>query len=221
MNYGVGFKPDGSVFKAGTKLRARLLQVGMHRMVDDPAALAAKIAQDYGITAGPAYTLTSTHGTVGAPDYPVPLRAGKDECFVGKIAGVAGMAGNLGVTVSGLNDRWTAFCQSIGTGATTDTRTRLIAVEDRIAYAVVRAEDENRTIFLGHPLLADTPEVVLSVTRSRDWKHWVAEIHNPTAGALTLTVRSNPHVTGLRFRETLTVSAGNSVIRVLGPAPAG
>ena len=221
VNYGVGFKPDGDVLKAGTKLRARLLQVGMHRLVEDPAALAAKIALDYGITAGPAYTFTPTHGTVGAPDYPVPLRAGNDGCFVGKITGVAGMAGNLGVAVSGLNARWTAFCQSSGAAAATDTRTRLLAVEDGMAYAVVRAEDEGRTMFLGHPLLADARELVLSVTRSRDWKTWVADIHNPTDAALTVTVRSNPHVTGLRFSETLTVPAGNSVIRVLGPAPAG
>jgi hypothetical protein len=60
--------------------------------------------------------------------------------------------------------------------------------------------------------------VVLNVTRSRDWKDWVAEIHNPTDAALTVTVRSSPHVAGLTFAETLTLAAGRSVSRRLGAA---
>jgi len=45
------------------------------------------------------------------------------------------------------------------------------------------------------------------------------EIHNPTDAALTVAVRNNPHVTGLTLAETLTLPAGSSVIRRLGPAP--
>jgi len=221
VNYGVGFKPEGDVLKAGTRRRARLLQVGMHRMVEDPAALAAKIARDYGVAGPPAYAFAVTHGAAGATGYPAPLQAGKDGCFLGKLTGVARLAGNLGVAVSGLNDRWSAFCQSVGAHAGTDAKTRLIGVEAGVGYAVLRAEDEGRRIFLGHPLLADRPELVLSVTRSRDWKNWVAEIHNPTDAALTATVRSNPHVTGLQFSEALTLAPGSSAIRVLGPAPRG
>jgi hypothetical protein len=218
VNYGLGFKPDGAVLKAGSKRRARLLQVGLHRKVDDPAALAAKIVADYGLTGAPAYTFAATQGTVGAPDYPAPLAAGKEGCFLGQLTGVAGLAGNLGVTVSGLNDRWTAFCQTVGANPTTSTKTRLIAVEAGLGYAVLRAEDEGRRLFLGHPLLADRPEVVLNVTRSRDWKTWIAEIHNPTDAELTIAVRSNPHLSGLTFAETLTLPAGTSVSRTLGPA---
>ena len=102
--------------------------------------------------------------------------------------------------------------------AQADAKARLIAVEAGTGYAVLRAEDEGRNIFLGHPLLADKPEVVLNVTRSRDWKDWVAEIHNPTDAALTVTVRSNPHVAGLTFAETLTLAAGSSASRRLGAA---
>jgi hypothetical protein len=218
VNYGVGFKPDGEVLKAGTRLRARMLLVGMHRKVKDPTALAAKIAQDYGIGGPAAYALAVTQGAAGAADYPVPLQAGKDGCFLARLTAVAGMAGNLGVAVSGLSDRWTAICQSVGADKA-DVKTRLIAVEAGTGYAVLRAEDEGRSIFLGHPLLADKPEVVLSVTRSRDWKDWLAEIHNPTDAALTVTVRSNPHLTGLTFSETLRLPAGTSVSRHLGPAP--
>lgn len=219
-NYGVGFRSAGDVLKAGTKLRARLLLVGMHRLVEDPVALAAKVARDYGIRGDPAYAFAVEQGRADTPDYPAPLAAGEDGCFVGRLTGVAAMAGNLGVAVSGLNDRWTAFCQSLGTDPGAEARTRLIAVEAGAGYAVLRAEDEGRRLFLGHPLLADQPAVVLNVTRSRDWQSWVAEIHNPTDAALTVTVRSNPHVAGLRFSETMALPAGSSAIRVLGPAPA-
>jgi hypothetical protein len=218
VNYGVGFKPDGEVLKAGTRLRARMLLVGMHRNVQDPTALAAKIAQDYGINGPIAYQFAVAQGAAGAADYPAPLEAGKDGCFLGRVTGVADMAGNLGVAVSGLCDHWTAFCQSADSPGV-GIKSRLIAVEAGTGYAVLRAEDEGHTIFLGHPLLADKREVVLSVTRSRDGKQWTAEIHNPTDAALTVAVRNNPHVTGLTFAETLTLPAGSSVIRALGPAP--
>jgi hypothetical protein len=220
VNYGVGFKPQADVLPSGTRLRARMLLVGMHRLVKDPAALAAKIARDYGIAGPPAYAFAVRHGAAGGPDYPAPLRAGRHGCFVGKLTGVARMEGNLGVAVSGLNDRWTAFCQWLGAEAGGGARTRLIAVEAGTGYAVLRAEDEGRTVFLGHPLLADKPEVVLDVTRSRDGRDWVAEIHNPTDAALAVRVRANPHLSGLTFSETFTLPAGNSAIRNLGPAPA-
>jgi hypothetical protein len=218
VNYGVGFQPDGERLKAGLRFRARMLLVGMHRKVQDPAALAAKIARDYGIAGPSAYRFAVAAGAAGVADYPAPLQAGKEGCFQGTLTGVAGLAGNLGVAVSGLGDRWTAFCQSVGADKT-DVKTRLIAVEAGTGYAVLRAEDEGRSIFLGHPLLADKPEVVLSVTRSRDWKQWTAEIHNPTDAAIRVTVRNNPRVAGFTFAETLTLPAGTSVIRNLGPAP--
>lgn len=214
VNYGVGFQPAGDVIRAGTRCRARLLLVGLHRAVEDPKALAAQVARDYGLSGPPAYAFNVEQGAVEATDYPVRLRAGTEGCLVARVTGLKALAGNLGVTVAGLRDHWTAFCQSVGD----DVKTRLIAVEGGIGYAVLRAEEEGRCLFLGHPLLADDPRVVLSVTRSRDWKQWVAEIHNPTDESLAVTVRSNPHLTGWRFAEKLTLAPGSSVIRALGPA---
>jgi hypothetical protein len=48
----------------------------------------------------------------------------------------------------------------------------------------------------------------------------MAEIHNPSDAAMTVAVRSNPHVSGLTFAETVTLPAGASVIRLLGPGVA-
>jgi hypothetical protein len=214
VNYGVGFKPTGEVYPRGTKLRARVLMVGMHRLVDDPAALAAQIAKDYGLSGEPAWKFAPQQGQVGAPDYPVSLEAGPGHCFKGRVTGVANLPGNLGVTVSGLRDNWTAFYQTQGAGG----QTRIISVEKGLGYAVVRAEDEGKVLFIGHPLTADNPNLSLTVARTGDWKKWVAEIHNPTDQPITATVRSNPAFQGFVFSEKLTVNPGSSVIRELGPA---
>ena len=55
--------------KAGTKLRARLLLTGMHRQVEDPAALAARIRDDYGLAGKTSYTVTAEQGKVVAKAY--------------------------------------------------------------------------------------------------------------------------------------------------------
>jgi len=214
VNYGVGFDNKTTELKAGTKLRARVLMVGMHRMVQDPVVLAAKIAQDYGLSGAPAYQVAAVQGTAGPADYPLQLTVSKDACFKGKLTGVAELAGNLGVAVSGLRDNWTAFCQQQGA----QPKTRIIAVEQGTGHAVLRAEDEGQTIFLGHPLIADNPDISLIVARTKDWKRWQVEIHNPTDKKLTVTVRSNPYVVGLKFTEKLTLPPGSSVIRDVGAA---
>jgi thiamine biosynthesis lipoprotein ApbE len=127
---------------------------------------------------------------------------------------VTGLAGNLGVAVSGLHDNWTAFFQTQGAGS----QTRIISVEKGTGYAVIQAADEGKTLFLGHPLVADNPAVSLTVARSGDWKKWVVEIHNPTDKEITTTVHSNPAYQGFTFKETLTLAPGSSAIRTLGPA---
>ncbi len=216
VNFGVGFKPTGEVYTKGTKLRARVLMVGMHRLVEDPAALAAQISRQYGISGEPAWRFDAQQGKVGVPDYPVALEAGPGLCFLGRVTGVAGLAGNLGTATSGLRDNWTAFYQTQGA----EGKTRIISVEQGIGYAVVREEDEGKTLFIGHPLVADNADLSLTVARTGDWKKWVAEIHNPTDKAITATVRSNPAYQGFVFSEKLTLQPGSSVNRELGPAQA-
>ncbi len=218
VNYGVGFQPEGDVYRKGTKLRARVLMVGMHRLVADPAALAAQIATDYGLRGEPTWKFEPQEGTVGAPDYPVALEAGPGHCFLGRVTGVAQLAGNLGTATSGLHDNWTAFYQArpdATQGA--EAKTRIISVEKGTGYAVVREEDEGKTLFIGHPLVADNPALSLTVARSGDWKKWVAEIHNPTDQPITATVRSTPAYQGFVFSEKLTLQPGTSVQRKLGP----
>ena len=215
VNYSLGLNPQvAGVFKQGDHYRALVMMVGMHRLVADPVALAAQVARDYGLCGPPAWKFTPQQGTQGVPAYPVQLTAGPGHCFLGAVSGVANLPGNLGVEIGGLQDNWTAFFQTQGTGS----QTRIISVEKGTGYAVVTAAEEGKTLFIGPPLVADHPEVGLTVARSGDWKYWVAEIHNPTDKPITATVRSNPAYQGFTFKETLTLAPGSSAIRTLGPA---
>jgi len=214
INYGLGIKAPAGTLPTGTQRRARLLLVGMHRLVDDPVKLAAQVARDYGLAGAPSYTVEAEQGTVVSQEYVLQLDGSHGSCFRGRLRGLNGLAGNLGCMARGLNDNWSAFLQV----QDLEHKTRLVPVEEGTAYAVLRADEDGRRLFIGHPLVADNPNVIISIARTRDWKAWQAEIHNPTDQPLTVTVRANPHVSGLRFAETLTLPPGSSTFRNLGPA---
>ncbi len=212
INYEVGIKtPAGTVAK-GTKLSARLLLVGINRLEADPVKLAAQVASAYGITGKPEYAVKAERGSVLSQDYVLALQADKQGAFRGVLSGLAALPGNLGSTVSGLNSNWCAVLQE-------GEKTRILPVEQGVGYAVLRAEDEGKAVFLGHPFVADNPQVVLSLARSKDWKTWVLEIHNPTDKALKVKVSTSAGVRGLKLTETVQLPAGSSVMREVGAAP--
>lgn len=214
MNCGVGIKPTAAVMKAGTKLRARLLLVGMNKLVEDPAALAARVAKDYGLAGAPAYTVEARQGEVLGTKYRLDLAASPERCFVGAIAGLDKLPGNLGCRVSGLNDHWTAFFQEQDGK---QLKTRILPVEQGTAYLTLRGADNAKEFFAGHPVVADNQDIVLNVARSQDWKRWLLEVHNPTDQSVTTWVRSSPHALGLKFAEQLELKPGSSQFRDLGP----
>ncbi|MDD5706394.1 MAG: hypothetical protein PHR35_10735 [Kiritimatiellae bacterium] len=206
----------GGVVKAGTKYRVRLLCVGIHREVREPAALAAAIRAQYGLgVPATGYTVQTAHGAVSGQSYVLQLAAGKDVCFRGTVSGLTNMAGNLGCQVTGLNDRWSALFQWQGK----TPRQRLIPVEEGTGYAVLRDDDDGVPIFVGHPFVADSPEVVLQLALSKDWKRWELEIHNPTGRAIRTRVRSAPGLSGFEFNESVRLRPGASLFRSLDAAP--
>jgi hypothetical protein len=218
VNYLVGLKTPPGVVARGKQGRAKLLLVGMHRLVDDPVGLAAKVAADYGLSGGPAYNVVPNQGEVLTQDCVVSLGATEGHCFHGSITGLAGLAGNLGVTLSGLNDRWCAVFQAQDGDV---PATRIIPVEDGLGYAVLQAEDDGRELFIGHPFIADNPNATIGLARSKDWKTWLVEVHNPTENPMRVTISTNPHVLGFELNETLDLAPGQSVTRTTGDAPNG
>ena len=59
---------------------------------------------------------------------------------------------------------------------------------DGTAYAAVFA-DEAIDLFLGHPVIADRPELRISLCNTLPGK-WLVSIHNPTERAITARVES-------------------------------
>lgn len=215
VNYQVGIKTAPGMFKANVPAEARLLLVGINRLVADPAKLAAQVRTDYGLAGPPAYQVQADQGAVTGQEYLLTLSAAQAHCFRGKVTGLDKLAGNLGAKIEGLNSGWGAVVQmQDGTG-----KTRIIPVEEGIGYAVLRTEDEGKTVFIGHPLIAENAKLIISLSRSKDWKTWQVELHNPTEKAMRVKVSTNPAVRGFKLDETLQIPAGSSVMRTAGTAP--
>ena len=73
VNCTLGVKPPSTLVKARTKLQARLLLVGMNNQTEDPAALAAQVAQTYGLSGAPGYTVEARQGKVLGAKYRLDL----------------------------------------------------------------------------------------------------------------------------------------------------
>ncbi|MBI2302665.1 MAG: hypothetical protein HYU66_27480 [Armatimonadetes bacterium] len=209
VNYEVGIKAAPGVLPAGTKLRARVLLVGMHRKAADPAALAARVVADYGLAAAPTYRIDARRGKVLEQRYLLRLEA-ESSAFAGTLRGTAALAGNLGATVAGLNDHWSAVYQLQGAAP----KTRLIPAEQGVGYVCLRGEEDGQPVAVGHPFVCDNPDIVLSLTRTKDWKAWRLEVHNPTDREVRTRVRGNGFA-GFTLEETVTVGAGASVVKAL------
>jgi len=214
VNYQVGVKTEPGRLPAGARMDAKLLLVGINRLTEDPEKLAAQVAVDYGLGGAPSYRVQAQQGSVAGHEYVLSLQQA-DGAFRGTCTGLDRLAGNLGTTLGGLNDNWSAVLQV----QDANSPTRIIPVEDGLGYAVLRAQDEGKPIFIGHPLTCDDPLIMLSLARSKDWKTWEAEIHNPTDEAKTVRVSTSPGVLGVKLDQTVQLPAGSSVIREVGAAP--
>ena len=206
-------KSPDAVVKAGTKFKVKLLLVGMHNQVEDPASLAAAIRTAYGVAGGSGYQVEVRQGKVVGQEYRLELEPSADGCFLGTVKGLDKLPGNLGCALRGMNNRWTVFFQQ----QDAKTKTRILPVEEKTAYCVMTDADESKPVFIGHPVVADNPELGLNVALSKDWKSWQLEIHNPTDAEITSNVKSSPHVAGFKFSETVKLAPGTSQFRTLGP----
>ena len=71
-----------------------------------------------------------------------------------------------------------------------------------------------RDIFIGHPVVADRPELTVQVTQTGDTA-WGVEVHNPTADTVETTLRLNTRFGPFTGKTLpvgrLTLPAGSSV----------
>ncbi len=202
--------------KKGDKARVDLLIVGIPRVTDYTRNLPSpstevveRFARDFGLTGNPpAYTLDAATGTVTGQRYILDIDGKAAGAFSGRLSGK--LISTLPIAVGGLNNGWSAYLYDRG-----QKKARPVGVFEGKAWATVRVKG-TLDVFVGHPVLADHPAVVVQVTQTGE-QAWKTEIHNPTDGPVTTTIRKNPFFDPLKAkpftREALTIPAGSSVWR--------
>ncbi|OPZ31278.1 MAG: hypothetical protein BWZ02_00302 [Lentisphaerae bacterium ADurb.BinA184] len=92
---------------------------------------------------------------------------------------------NRALLLEGMNDTWDVWLLDRARPA---PNWRQLPMVDGTAYAAVFA-DEAIDLFLGHPVIADRPELRISLCNTLPGK-WLVSIHNPTERAITARVES-------------------------------
>ncbi|HEY3398445.1 MAG TPA: hypothetical protein VGM19_12390 [Armatimonadota bacterium] len=116
----------------------------------------------------------------------------------------------LGLRVYGLNSRWSAGLFDRATG-----KYRPLGVMDDIAYVRLNPETgESRDVVLGHPVIADRPEVFITFTKLTDQPgSYYCAVNNPTDQPLTVKITPAMPLPGLTLApQTVRIPAGGEVV---------
>ncbi|MHB9134769.1 MAG: hypothetical protein ACYDBB_27180 [Armatimonadota bacterium] len=158
--------------------------------------------------------------TPGIPGYNAEVTSGKvlDTYLIWRLDGQGkgieasipknDLPGFLTACVEGLNDNWSVQLLDKGrTGA----NTRGLPIRDGRAFAQLDVNLADSKIFIGHPVIADNPQVKLLVS----WQQpgaWFIEAHNPTQKRMRVRLTNNPGWSLFRFDKTITLPAGRSQV---------
>ena len=165
--------------------------------VSYPAARAA-----YAIGGGtPAYRAAFTSGR-GVPNGVCFDAVATDGVFAGTATGLRELPGTLGLRLSGLNDRQAVVVESA-------KGLRLVSSVDGTAYVALRDEEEG-TLFVGHPFVCENRDVVLALSRRTPTSPWTLEAHNPTDKAVKVRISTNRRFRAFGFERTIELAAGES-----------
>lgn len=146
-----------------------------------------------GFDCEPAYDIRIDEGRVLSRRLVLELEAGEAGAAFEIPAADLPMA--LPVTVSGLNDNWPAVLVDRATN-----RWRPLGMLEGTAYATLDTTAGDSHIFIGHPLVADRPDIVLSLSRVAE-DEYAVEIHNPTGRVVETTVRRPDHFPLIRWQD--------------------
>ena len=213
-NVDIRLAADASPQKKGEKRTARLVIVGIPRRCivtqDWPATLETvqRFYCEFALDGGKGgYTLNLDHGTVVSQRHVLAVDGQSSDGLSGKITG--NLVSSLPITVSHLKDRWLAYLYDRD-----GKKARPIGVFEGKAWATVNISGQ-ADLFVGHPVLVDSPELFLQVTQSGG-NAWTIEVHNPTDAAIPTSIRANPAFDPLRNAVLpagpVTIPAGGSMI---------
>ena len=156
-------------------------------------------------------------GLKGDPAYHIDLQAGRllsTRLFLdldGEGDGVAfglpraDLPMALPLRVHGLNPNWSTFLVDRSA-----RRWRPMGVLDGTAYATLDTLAGDWSVFIGHPVSASDPDIVLSLAQIAD-AEWMLEVHNPTSEARDVDVQVSRYFDLLAWEgEQVALGAGES-----------
>ncbi len=166
-------------------------------------------------------------GLSGKPMYDFELDAGKVlstrltlELEAGRAGGAALRVPSaelpmaLPVIVRGLNPNWPVVLLDRD-----GHRWRPLGFLEGAAYAFLDTLHRDWNVFIGHPVTASNPDLVIGLAQTGDSK-WVLEAHNPNGSAIETVLTPSPLFNILEFEETIRViQPGASVFLELSSSP--
>ncbi len=182
----------------------RVIAFGGTRSHTDPNILAAARAA-LGFDGAPAYTVEMDAGSIIATRFMLALD-GRETGAMFTIPQVTLPAG-LPVTVANLNPNWPAVLLD-----RTARRWRPLGMLEGTAYATLDTAAQDSRLYIGHPVIANNPNVVISLAQIAD-DRWALEIHNPTGVAIDTAVSPSPYFNLLGWAGArVTLEAGTSAV---------
>jgi hypothetical protein len=130
-----------------------------------------------------------------------------------KIAKTA-MPGFLTACIDGVQDNWSVYLLD---KARKGANVRALPVRDGRAWAQLDLCLADSDLFLGHPVVADSPNVTLTVNWMAD-NTWYVEAHNPTNATITAKLQSVKGWTPFTFKQTVTLAPGASQVWTVAEA---
>ena len=193
----------GQTLKAGTTLRATYLAFCKSFDHQTSPDWLESFRRDFGLAgAPPAYSIALTRGTLLSSAYTLDLQAagGGAEVRLGQAA----LPCRLPVAVHGLNPNLPA-----GIYEMTRDLLRALPIFEGAAYATVDLRPGPAALYVGNLLLCDQPEIFASLVPTATG--YLLEVHNPTTGKVTTTLRAAPGFTPLAgWQRQFTLAPGTS-----------
>ncbi|MHB9022732.1 MAG: hypothetical protein ACYC7E_00945 [Armatimonadota bacterium] len=170
--------------------RARVLSLKVGDRLADDVAIAAclRFRDTFGLTGqAPAYSIKPTQGQVISSRYLLTLQA-KDSGFHGTIP-QTDLAQRLPIMVNGVNEKWTA-------GKVDAARKEWypLGVWEGATYTTVDTREGAHTLYIGNVVIADHPDVWVTLLSANTDGKTLVDVHNPTDRPLTVTVRMAPAI---------------------------
>lgn len=198
--------------RAGEQVTLRFVVVGIPRYVKgysdrvaagDPANTAVAIKTGLGFGCAPGYEIAWQRGEPVQEDFLCRVKAANG-VVVASADKVPGLIAPVPVIVEGLNPNWTVMvCHR------RERKVRPVGQFEGRAVLMMDPGASRQAFFLGHPVQADHPELVIHTVQTGEGQ-WSVEMHNPTDNPITAHCRTAPGWKLFSLQQDVTLAPGTS-----------